>query len=207
MDEKSINELKKIVESNIEDDFEDIPIDVPIDILEIPKDYFPNTDKRYKKPDSNEWNPKKMREHYNEIVRRIILGEKNIDIAKAVDLSAMVVSKVRNSPMVQEKIRLLELQRDANTVDIARDIRKLAPDALKVLQDLMVNAQTNPNVRSNIAKDLLDRAGHGAVKKTESKNLHAHLTSDELSGIKERALEAGRASGMVIDLGEEDEQV
>ena len=131
----------------------------------------------------------KIWELHDEIARRILLGQKSKIIAEALSCSVQTVSNVRNSPIIQDKLAIMRGARDAYTVDIARDIQEFAPEALKVLKQIVggkgIGASASPALRAKEANNWLDRAGHGAVKKEAV--VHRHLTSEEIEAIKERA--------------------
>jgi len=134
-----------------------------------------------------------IRENHLEIIRRVVLGEKNTEIAFALSMSPEQVSNIRNSEIVQAHIGILEAARDASTLDVSRQIAKVAPKALGILKatvdrtNKMVNEDPTfmPNsLQLNVAKDLLDRAGHGAIHRQHTITQNAQLTDDELIEIK-----------------------
>ena len=141
----------------------------------------------------------KIWESHAEITRRILLGQKNTEIATAIGCSSMTVSNVRNSPVIQDKLAVMSGARDAYTVDIARDIQEFAPKALDLLKNIVlgkgIGANASPALRAKESNNFLDRAGFGAVRKEQV--LHAHLTSEEIDQIKERAM--GANSPLVVE--------
>lgn len=146
----------------------------------------------------------KMWDMHHEIARRIVLGQKNVQIANALGVSPTLVSNVRNSPVVKEKIELLRGARDAETVDIAKQIQELAPHALSLLEDLIksgdVDGEKIPaRLRAHHAEKLLDRAGHGAPKIIQGQLLHGHFTKQDIDEIKERAQRLGLAGDIVVE--------
>lgn len=140
----------------------------------------------------------KVWELHDEISRRLLLGQKNTVIAEALRCTTATVSNVRNSPIIQDKLSLMKGARDAYTVDIARDIQEFAPTALKVLKDIVegrgIGANASPALRAKEAGHFLDRAGYVPIRKEQ--HVHAHLTSDEIEQIKQRALSS---NGPVIN--------
>ena len=138
-------------------------------------------------------------ELHDEIARRILLGQKNTIIAEALSCSTATVSNVRNSPIIQDKLALMRGARDAYTVDIARDIQEFAPEALKVLKDIVagtgIGTAASPALRAKEANNWLDRAGHSAIRKEA--HIHRHLTEEEIEGIKERAF--GKANSSAVE--------
>ena len=84
--------------------------------------------------------------------------------------------------------------RDAETVDLAVEIRKQAPKALKLLHKIIEGEIDAPvTTRAREANNWLDRAGYGAVKRVEGQFSHAHFSPEEIEDIKRRAIENGFA--------------
>ncbi len=139
--------------------------------------------------EANRWSVTEMWDIHHEIARMLLIGWKNVDIAKKLDVSAVMVSAVRNSPVVQEKLALMHKSRDADAIDVAKEIKDFAPVALNLLKDIVEGdgdgEQASIGLRGGMAKDLLDRAGHGAIQK--SMGLVGHLTAEDIEGLKKRA--------------------
>lgn len=131
-------------------------------------------------------------DHHHEIVRRLLLGQKAVDIAHDLGLHPQTVSNVRNSPLVQRQLAVLQQQRTEEAVTIAEQIREIAPKAVQALDDAMSDPDSPWNAKVAAAKDVLDRAGYAPVRRTE--NVNAHLTLEELEAIKARA----KARGVVV---------
>ena len=132
-------------------------------------------------------------ELHDEIKRRILLGQKNTIIAEELKCSTATISNVRNSPVIQDELALMKGARDAYTVDIARDIQEFAPRALSLLKEIVegsgIGTNASPALRAKEANSWLDRAGYAPVRREQ--HVHAHLTSEEIDAIKERALGPG----------------
>lgn len=163
----------------------------------------PDRDRRRVPPGQTRktWCVTEMWDLHKEIARRIHLGQKNVVIAKAVGCDPQTVSLVRNSPVVQEHLAIMGGAADADTVDISKRIQELAPQALDVLEEVMnAKEQASLALRAKVAESLLDRAGHAAVRTIRSEGIHAHLTSNDLDKIRQRALEKAREAGIVVQL-------
>lgn len=143
-----------------------------------------------------------MWELHHEIVRRIVLGQTNRDIAQSLGISEPMVSYTKNSKVCQDKIKEMRAIRDADTIDLAEDIRMKAPKALDLLEDIIDDhGETfSMGLAAKTAENWLDRAGYPAVKRVEAAVVH--LTKDEIEKIKEEAMKDARISGMVVDMGE-----
>lgn len=147
-------------------------------------------------------NLKRMWDLHHEIARRKLLGQKNTVIAKELNCTPATVSNACNSPIVREKINSLRIERDSNTVDIANQIKELAPKALDILRGVIEDesGEVPLIVRVKEANNLLDRAGHNPKTSVQHQHAHVHLTPDEIAGIKKRAIEEGKRAGVVVDV-------
>jgi len=177
-------------------------------------DYFNGSDPlreidRRRKPETRRtFEVSKMWEIHNEITRRLFLGQKASHIAEDLDVSKAMVSYVRNSRVVQDKLQLMEGARDAKTVDLAVKIREEAPKALVILEKIMNGDIDAPvGLRAKEANNWLDRAGYSAVRTINASHVVAHFTADEIENIKQKAIENGfaRPDPTVIDVTPENE--
>lgn len=158
------------------------------------------TDKRFALARGKErktWQVEQVWELHHEITRRIFLGQKNTVIAAAVGCDKQQVSNVRNSAIVQEQLRAMQLAATQDVVDVKRIINEIAPRAVEVLKEVMDDQRTPPATRVTAAKDLLDRAGHGAVQQVQV--AHGHFTAADLEAIKARAMQSTRINGLLAD--------
>lgn len=130
---------------------------------------------------------------HHEITRRLLLGEKQKRIAEDLSCHPQTVSNVKNSQVVQDKLNIMKGARDANSVDISKEIQRIAPQALENLRNVIEDDTDEVPLHMKVkeSNNLLDRAGYGAKQKSETRHLHAHLTSDDLTEIKQRARNAG----------------
>ena len=134
---------------------------------------------------------------HHEVVRLALIGMKSVDIADHLGVSPVMVSYTLRSPIVQEKMNQLQACRDLDAVDVSAEIKALAPKAVKIMEEMM--DCDLPNVRLKAATDILDRAGHAAIK-TIRTELSGHLTVEEIQEIKDRAKDIGL---MVFDTAEQ----
>lgn len=162
-------------------------------------------------PDSRKTNERKtfevneMWELHHEIVRRLVLGQKNSEIAKALNVTPVMVSYTRNSKVVRKQLDLMRGARDAETLDVAIRIRENAPEALALLEDIIEDHGETHGIAlaARTAESMLDRGGYAAPKKLEG--VIAHFTKDEIEELKRQAVEASRDAGMIIDAEEVEE--
>jgi len=140
---------------------------------------------------------------HHEIVRRLLIGQKVVNIARDLGVSEAMVSYTRNSPIVREKLEIMKGARDAETLDLAKRIRENAPQSLKLLEDIISGevdgVPIGVGLRAKEANTMLARSGFGPVQNIKGAIVHGHYTSDEIDEIKRRAVEDGLKSGLVVE--------
>lgn len=139
---------------------------------------------------------KEMWERHHQICRLAVMGLKGKQIAETLGLSEQTVSNTLNSQIVKRHLHILRDAADLAAVDVAAEIKALAPLAARRLREIMENDATETKLQASVSQDMLDRAGHGAIKKVQSENLHAHLTLDEIEEIKRRARQLAQENGV-----------
>lgn len=147
-----------------------------------------------RKSDSSYYTLQKMNQLHHEIVRRIVLGQKDIDIARALDITQATVQYVKRSPIVKQKIDIMHGARDASTVQLQKQINALAPLALHNMSEIMEDKGAPSGVRANIAKDILDRAGFKPANVNINKD--EGFKREQLDEIKKRA----KANGILFEV-------
>ena len=124
---------------------------------------------------------------HHEILRLSLTGMKGVDIARQLNISEATVSTTLNSEIAKRKMARLQGARDMDAVSVSKKIQELAPKAVEVL-DKLLDSQVEA-IKFRTAADVLDRAGHGAVKK--ELNISGHLSKEDIDEIKNRAKEIG----------------
>ena len=130
---------------------------------------------------------------HKEISRRLLLGQKNVDIAKDLNISPVSVSIAKNSHIQQARFAELEARRDDSCIDVAKQIKQLSGIAIGVVEALMSNPDVKADVRLRAATDVLDRAGFAPVQKSQNTSVQLYCSADEIAKIKAQA----RACGIV----------
>jgi transcriptional regulator with XRE-family HTH domain len=148
---------------------------------------------------------------HHEIVRMKILGFKATEIAEKLNVSVQMVSYTLNSEVVKDKLAVMEGARDADTVEVAKEIAKMFPKALKVYDKILdeeekedegKHAGASLGLQKMTADRVLEIGGHGPVRRVDARHAHAHahFTADEIKEIKERGKVAAEQSGEIIDV-------
>lgn len=168
----------------------------------------PDRRKRDRSKRSATWKVVEIQSIHHKIIQELHKGHSNRHIASELGVSEVMVSNVKNSPAVQDKLDILEAVAYQKSMDVRQEINDRAPEALQTLRELMQSKSTANSLRAKISFDLLDRAGFGAVKQVETKNLHAHrfIDEDDLKMLKKRAIELAAESGLTIEVRNEQEE-
>jgi DNA-binding MarR family transcriptional regulator len=130
-----------------------------------------------------------------EILRRLAIGQKPKDIASALGIARQTVSNTANSELGRAHMSVLQVARDANSVDISRAILETTPESLAILQEIQSNEDTPRALKASVAFGILDRAGYGKTKKTVV-DIHgdggALVTEKMVEEMKVRAIKEGK---------------
>jgi hypothetical protein len=130
------------------------------------------------------------------MLRMVALGHSNEHVAATCGVTAQTVSNVRNSPIAQAKLRQFRQELDAEAIDIGARITEFAPQALRLLEEVISGEIEAPiAIRAKYASVHLGRAGFGEVHKVAS--INTHLSRDDIEAIKMRALNAASDAGLL----------
>jgi len=150
-------------------------------------------------------------EHWDEVKRLLVVSNgcfTNQQIADKIGCTAQTVSNIRNNPLIQEKIALLQSERDESAVEIGEQVKEIAPAALAFLKSTINMAQDDLDSTMGAPDDKMQDRGlkssktvldHSIPKKVESKVIPGHITLQQINMIKERrmAVEASRQTDVV----------
>jgi hypothetical protein len=138
-----------------------------------------------------------MWEIHQEILRRLVAGQKPRQIASELQVTTAMISYIRNSNICRQRMAQLNEERDFSVSQVAKQIAELAPRALEVLEEALENPDSPINTRVKVAESLLDRAGFAPVQKVQGTMSHTHFTAEEIEDIKRRAYE--NSVGMIVE--------
>lgn len=109
-----------------------------------------------------------IRPRHREIMRRLICGQQQVQIAQEMGFTQSRLSIIVRSPLFQAALKQLENQiRDrviSSVGDVTDRLLTLQPKAVDVLESLMTDEKKSPNVRRGCARDILDLAASGRKK-------------------------------------------
>ncbi len=148
--------------------------------------------RRRENGNSKVWQVDKIWDVHHEIARRIMLGQKGTSIAEDLSVSSTMVSLVRNSPVVKERLEIMHAARDDKIIEMAKYIKEKAPEALKLLDKVIEGEEIDGvkpplGMRVKEANNWVDRAGYKAPQRVEGAFMHGHYTADEIEEIKKES--------------------
>ena len=137
------------------------------------------------------WQVGELWDLHHEIMRYLLLGYQNVEIAKKVGCTQEHISSIRNSRVVKDRMALLQAARDADTIDVAQDIRNMAPESLKLLKSVIRGEQKDASIglRVRVAESNLSRGGYDPLRRIQGEIAVAHFTAAEIEDLKQRAIE------------------
>ncbi len=134
---------------------------------------------------------------HHEIVRRLVLGQKSVDIAEDLNVTPALVSYTKNSTLVQRQLEIVRGARDGEMLDAVAEIHRLVPKALELYETTLDSEESPLHLRLKVAQDLLDRE---VPRKQRIESVHAFLTGEQIADLKSRAKQTMNfIEGEVID--------
>jgi hypothetical protein len=136
------------------------------------------------------------------IMRACLKGMTVGEIAEITGLSPKAVSMIVNSEIFKRELANLQDRADEKCIEGVADVRKtieeLSGVSMAVLNNMLRDNLTNPKLRADIAWDILDRAGHGAVQKSEIKHDWAHAVTGAFAKRKAAKAAIDAASETIV---------
>jgi hypothetical protein len=144
-----------------------------------------------------------MTERHREMARRLVLGERQCDVARSCGISQQRLSDIARSPVFMEYLESLSQDRDQETLDIMESVKSGAQSGLDLLLRILTHGtdeyrDTDIRTKAQVARDLLDREGSAPrMSRTQSQQQSTtlHLTRKDIEELKDRA----RAINALID--------
>jgi hypothetical protein len=136
------------------------------------------------------WEPQRLNSRHREIMRRILEGSNETQIAEQMGLSRVAVCLVVTSPLFRAELEKMEAERDDAVISRAE---ALSNEALDTLKNQMRSAKSE-SIRNRAANDILDRAGYSKVEKRLVGIVNAEDVIRELNRNRREAFQSKIAS-------------
>lgn len=147
----------------------------------------------YKKPKQE---LKQIQDKHHIIKRLLFLGYQNRQIAQAVGMSEASISNIKNTPIIQQQLKLMRGAADKEVLDLHAQIAEIAPAALQNIKEVVETGTLNGEPVSARAvlkesNNLLDRHMGKATQTIKGMHAHAHFTADDIKQLRDAAISAG----------------
>lgn len=114
-----------------------------------------------------DWEPDKLNDHHMMILFMRAAGLPNRRIAEVTGRTESNISIVVNHPYAQFLLTKMVANAAEQAIDLDARIRAAGPEAFDTALEVMRDRTEKGQVRARTAFEILDRAGFGAVRKTE----------------------------------------
>lgn len=138
----------------------------------------------------------------HEIINLAVRGFNNADIAKILNITPVTVSNTLNSELGELKLSDMRKERDKDAAQAYERIRLLSEKAMSVYNKIFENEGNKCSLefqKETADTVMLELSGHRAPTKVQSQSVSMVMTAEELSEFKQRGIEAGIESGLVIE--------
>jgi hypothetical protein len=142
---------------------------------------------RFASSDARKYQIVDLQERHHQILRMLVLGHEPKFIADTLNCTTATVGNVMHSELGRRQLSVMRGAADAQAVDIAAEIKRLAPVALARLEEILTTPDVDLKLVANVSESVLDRAGYGAPKIIQGQFTHAHLTKQDIEDMKKRA--------------------
>ncbi len=131
-----------------------------------------------------------LKPRHIEILRRILVGQRQVDIAREMGIGPQRLSVIMHSPLfVAELDRLM----DETDRTVMEKIESFSAEAMEKIATMMRETKSEA-LRCKLANDILDRAGYRKVKKKAVPTISGEEVIKELTRRK-----AGQEKTIIID--------
>lgn len=159
-----------------------------------------------RKPSGNrQYEITRVQDKHREIMRLIVLGMKNTEIAERLNVSTATVTAVKNSSLTRRQIEYMQEERNQKVTTPAERLEKLVIPSIDALEDILKNDESSMKIKKETAIAILDRNGFGPTKKIEGKHAVAVFNEHDYEELKRRR-EAAIEEGVLVQEVEEEEQ-
>jgi len=148
---------------------------------------------------------KQLWQRSHEILSLVARGLKQTEVAEVLNVTPQTVSNTVNSELGMQKLSEMRKDRDEDTYDTVKEIDALTKKALGVYNDIFDDETSEIGLKKKTADVItLELSGLRVPTRIQSHSFNATATLEEIEEFKKRGIAAGRESGMIIDLPDEE---
>lgn len=155
--------------------------------------------RRVEQSDRKTYNIQQLWQRTHEIIAMTLLGMKEVEVAKALNIHPQTVSNTVNSDLGRKKLSEMRRERDKDFTKVAEEVTKLFPLAMRTYERILEGEEKSKLQKETADTILMDIGGYRAPTKVQGEHVHAYLDKDAIEEFKKRGIEAARASGMLVE--------
>jgi len=155
--------------------------------------------RRVEQSERKTYNIQQLWQRTHEIITMTLLGMKEVEVAKSLNIHPQTVSNTVNSDLGRKKLSELRRERDKDFVKVAEETAKLFPLAMKTYQRILEGEEKSKLQKETADTILMDIGGYRAPTKIQGEHVHAYLSKEEIEEFKKRGIAAAKASGMLVE--------
>ena len=147
----------------------------------------------------------KLKDWHRIFAEMQLLGKRNVDIARELDVHEMTLAKVQRSPVYRVYIKDLRKRAEEDSVfDVSAHLKRVTPKVFETLENLMNNAESE-TVRMSATKEYTDRISPKVTRiEAEMKNV-IYLESETIQMLAKNLRESTGLTGQEFDDKSDDE--
>ena len=144
---------------------------------------------------------KQLWQRSHEILNLALLGHKQTDIAKLLNIAPQTVCDTLNSTLGRETLAERRQARDAEYEGLRDEVMELTRKGLKVYDQILRDESESAKLKKDTADTvILELSGLRVPTRVDSRSIHTTLTAEELEEFKRRGAEAARAAGKLVEV-------
>jgi len=149
------------------------------------------------------YNLQKLRDNHRTMLRGILLGMRQKDVAKATGYTPATVANARRCEEGQQLMAALHQQADALTIKAASQISQLQAPAVELMRKV-INGDIDAasiNLRVKAALAMLDRGGNAPIRRVERRDISTPgvFTKADIQRMKNEATAEAERRGLLVE--------
>lgn len=166
---------------------------------------FDKRRERLNEDGSRRFDIKQLWQRSHEIINLALLGHKQVEIAKMLDIHPQTVSNTLNGTLGTEVLSDKRKERDEEYEELHDEVMELTRKSLAVYNQILDSETEGMKLKKETADTVvLELSGIRVPTRIDSRSVSMSLTPDEIAEFKRRGIEAARKAGKLAVVEGED---
>jgi len=150
---------------------------------------------------SRKFDIKQLWQRSHEILNLALLGYKQTEIAKQLNIHPQTVCNTLNSSLGQKSISGKRKSRDEEYEVLQEDILELTRKSLKTYHEILDDEMEGRKLKKETADTVvLELSGLRVPTRIDSRSMSFSLSPEEITAFKQRGMEAAKAAGKIVEV-------